>query len=369
MTDKITVGVFFGGRSGEHEVSLLSARSILANLDPAKYHLIEVGITKEGQWLSGQDVLEAFQTGRTAHLTPVAMLPHAGDATLYFLKDGRVEPFTRLDVIFPVLHGTFGEDGTLQGLFELIGVAYVGAGVLASAVGMDKALFKTVLRACNLPILDYLVFTRRMVEEDAEKVIQAIESSLQYPVFIKPANLGSSVGITKCRNRSDLVEGLYEAARYDRRIIVEQGLEKPREIEVSVLGNEQPEASIPGEVVPGEDFYTYSAKYLSDNSRLLIPAPLPEEVKQEIQRIALETYRAIDGAGMARVDFLVDRQTHQIYVSEVNTIPGFTQISMYPKLWEASGLPYAQLLDRLIELAFERKADRDRTEFHYRREG
>lgn len=369
MTEKITVGVFFGGRSGEHEVSLLSARSITLNLDPAKYRLIEVGITKDGKWLSGERALDAFQEGRMADLQPVAMFPQAGDHNLYLVNDGKFQPYARLDVVFPVLHGTFGEDGTLQGFLELIGIAYVGGGVLASAVGMDKALFKTVLRAYDLPVLDYLLFTRRQVEQNLETVLQTIETTLPYPVFIKPANLGSSVGITKCRNRSDLGEGLYEAARYDRRIIVEQGLEKPREIEVSVLGNDQPIASIAGEVVPGEDFYTYSAKYLSDHSQLIIPALLSNEQMQEIQRIAVQTYRAIDCAGMARVDFLLDRQTERIYVSEVNTIPGFTRISMYPKLWEASGLSYVELLDRLIELAIERKTDRDRTEFGYRREG
>jgi len=367
MTNQITVAVFFGGRSGEHEVSLLSAHSIISNLNPAKYRLIEVGITKDGKWLSGEGVLESFQKGKTAHLQPVAMFPQAGDHNLYRLNDSGYQPYAHLDVVFPVLHGTFGEDGTLQGFLELIGIAYVGAGVLASAVGMDKALFKTVLRSFDLPVLDYQLFTRRQVEENLAQVIQTIESTLPYPIFVKPANLGSSVGITKCRNRSDLGEGLNEAARYDRRIIVEQGLEKPREIEVSVLGNDQPVASLPGEVVPGEDFYTYSAKYLSDNSELLIPAPLSDGQTQEIQRIAVQTYKAIDCAGMARVDFLLDRQTERIYVSEVNTIPGFTRISMYPKLWEASGLPYGELLDRLIELAFERKADRDRTEFGFRR--
>ncbi|GIV65954.1 MAG: D-alanine--D-alanine ligase [Bellilinea sp.] len=362
------MGIFFGGRSGEHEVSLLSARSIISNLDPSKYNLIEVGITREGKWLSGERVLDAFQKGATAHLQPVAMFPQAGDHHLYRLIDGQYHPQIHLDVVFPVLHGTFGEDGTLQGFLELIGIAYVGAGVLASSVGMDKGLFKSVLRSYEIPVLDHQLITRRQVEEDLEQAIRMIESALSYPIFVKPANLGSSVGITKCRNRSDLGEGLYEAARYDRRIVVEQGLERPREIEVSVLGNDQPVVSIPGEVVPGEDFYTYSAKYLSDSSELLIPAPLSDEQTREIQRIAVQTYRAIDCSGMARVDFLLDRQTERVYVSEVNTIPGFTQISMYPKLWEASGLPYTKLLDRLIELAFERKADRDRTEFHYRRE-
>lgn len=369
MTDVKTVGVIFGGRSGEHEVSLLSARSIIANLDPLKYRVIQIGITKDGRWLTGENALAAFQNGQTRHLQPVAMLPEAGNHILYRIDKENFEPFINLDVIFPVLHGTFGEDGTLQGFLELIGIAYVGGGVLASSVGMDKGLFKMVLRASNLPILDYQLFTRRQVEQNAEAVMQKIEAAFPYPIFIKPANLGSSVGITKCRSRSDLIEGLYEAARYDRRIIVEQGLEKPREIEVSVLGNDEPIASLPGEVVPGEDFYTYSAKYLSDTSELLIPAPLTVEEREEIQRIAIETYRAIDCAGMARVDFLLDRESGKIYVSEVNTIPGFTNISMYPKLWEASGLPYPALLERLIELAEERKAERDRTEFSYRKEG
>ncbi|MEW6178468.1 MAG: D-alanine--D-alanine ligase family protein [Chloroflexota bacterium] len=369
MTEVKTVGVIFGGRSGEHEVSLLSARSIIANLNPAKYRVIQIGITKDGRWLTGEDALSAFQNGQTRHLQPVGMLPEAGNHILYRIDKENFEPFINLDVIFPVLHGTFGEDGTLQGFLELIGIAYVGGGVLASSVGMDKGLFKMVLRASNLPVLDYKLFTRRQVEQNAEAVMQKIEAAFPYPIFIKPANLGSSVGITKCRSRSDLIEGLYEAARYDRRIIVEQGLEKPREIEVSVLGNDEPIASLPGEVVPGEDFYTYSAKYLSDTSELLIPAPLTVEEREEIQRIAIETYRAIDCAGMARVDFLLDRESGKIYVSEVNTIPGFTNISMYPKLWEASGLPYPALLERLIELAEERKAERDRTEFSYRKEG
>ncbi len=368
MTDKTRVGLFFGGRSGEHEVSLQSARSIIANLDAAKFEMIPVGISKQGNWYSGEGVLDALEAGRTDQLTPVTMRAEAGDTWLYQVTGNQIEPYARLDVAFPVLHGTFGEDGTLQGLFEMASIAYVGAGVLASAVGMDKGLFKSVLRAHNLPVLDYRVITRYEIERDAVGVMKSIEANLAYPLFTKPANLGSSVGVTKCRSHADLMEGLLEAARFDRRILVEVGLEAPREIEVSVLGNQTPQASIPGEVVPGDDFYTYAAKYLSDQSQLLIPAPLPDALREEIRRIAVEAYRAIDCAGMARVDFLLERSSQKVYVSEVNTLPGFTRISMYPKLWEASGIPYPELLERLIALAIERKADRDRTEFTYRRE-
>ena len=368
MTDKKRIGVLFGGRSGEHEVSLLSARSIIANLDSAKYEIIPVAINQHGHWFSGPDALERLQTGRTSGLVPVALLPEPGHNRLYAIRNGQLEPYADLDVVFPVLHGTFGEDGTLQGLLEMAGVAYIGAGVLGSAVAMDKALFKSVMRANDLPVLASRLFTRAQIAGHIDQVIPEIEQFSAYPVFIKPANLGSSVGITKCRSRSDLVEGLMEASRFDRRILVEVGLEAPREIEVSVFGNDDPQASVPGEIIPGEDFYTYSAKYVSDNSQLLIPAPLPDKVREDIRRIAVQVYKAIDCAGMARVDFLIDPRSLEIYVSEVNTIPGFTSISMYPKLWEASGLSYPALIEKLIDLALERKADRDHTEFTYRRE-
>jgi D-alanine-D-alanine ligase len=285
---------------------------------------------------------------------------------LYVRKDRSLEPFTELDVIFPVLHGTFGEDGTLQGLLELADLAYVGGGVLASAVGMDKALFKDVMRANGLPTIDSLTILRGQVENEIEQVMDQVEK-LGYPVFTKPANLGSSVGITKCRGRSELYEGLLEAARFDRRILVERSVPNAREIEVSVLGNDQPQASLPGEILPGDEFYSYEAKYISDNSQLLIPASLPAEVAEQIQRLAVQAYRAIDCAGLARVDFLVNAQTQDVYINEVNTIPGFTSISMYPKLWEAAGISYRNLVDRLIGLALERKADRDRTERRFRR--
>ena len=283
--------------------------------------------------------------------------------------DGQtLKHLVKIDVAFPVLHGTFGEDGTMQGLLELADIAYVGAGVLASSVGMDKALFKNVLRSQHLPVLEAITLTRQQVETDIEFVVTLSEMVAPYPLFTKPVNMGSSVGIKKCHNRTELIAGLRLAARYDRRILVERGLDMPREIEVSVLGNDEPVASLPGEVIPSDEFYSYHAKYEDDRSQLLIPAPLPAETITYLQLTAIAAFKAVDGAGMARVDFLMDRTTGEIFLSEINTIPGFTKISMYPKLWQASGLPYAELVDRLIELAIQRKADRDRTERQYGRE-
>ncbi len=365
MAAKLRVGVLFGGRSGEHEVSLMSARSVLAALRRERYEVVEIGITKQGVWLMGEGVLAALQEGRTAGLDTVTLLPDPTRRGVFRMRprDGEVllEHLATLDVVFPVLHGTFGEDGTLQGLLEMADVAYVGAGVVGSAVGMDKGIFKAVMQAHGLPVVPYALFTRREVEHDIDTVVARCEALAPYPLFTKPANLGSSVGVTKARNREALVRGLREAARYDRRIVVEQGIEA-REIEVSVLGNEEPQASIAGEIRPGDEFYSYEAKYLDDTSELLIPAPLSEEQMAQVRALAVAAYRAIDCAGMARVDFLLDKATGVFYINEVNTIPGFTQISMYPKLWEASGLAYPDLLDRLIELALERKAERDRTE-------
>lgn len=371
MMTKTRIGVLFGGRSGEHEVSLQSARSILANLNPEIFEVIQIAIDHQGKWYAGAQALTALEAGDLSQLERVTLLPEPGHNCLYRLNAApnaaALEKYADLDVVFPALHGTFGEDGTLQGMFELAGIAYIGAGVLGSAVGMDKGVFKSVMLANHLPVLPALIVTRQQVESEIETVIADAESISAYPLFTKPANLGSSVGITKCRSRADLYEGLMEAARYDRRIVIEKGLPNAREIEVSVLGNDQPQASIPGEVVPGEDFYTYSAKYLSDNSKLIIPAALPADKAAEIQRIAVAAYRAIDCAGMARVDFLVNAEDLSLFISEVNTIPGFTRISMYPKLWEASSLPYPALIERLVSLALQRKADRDHTEFEYRR--
>jgi len=367
MSNKVRIGILFGGRSGEHEVSLMSARSVLKVLNPDRFEIYPIGITHAGQWLAGEKALDCFERGETEHLTPVTLLSQAGQRTLFALQGQSLIPYVELDVIFPVLHGTYGEDGTIQGLFELIGLPYVGAGVLASSVGMDKALFKDVMRANSIPVLESITLTRSQVEKGIDEAIAACESIAPYPLFTKPANLGSSVGISKVRSRSDLYEGLLDAARFDRRVLVERGLEKPRELEVSVLGNDKPIASMAGEIRPSDDFYTYNAKYIDDRSELIIPARLTDGKQEEIRNLAVAIYQAIDCAGMARVDFLFNESTGEIFVSEVNTIPGFTSISMYPKLWEAAGISYPELVDRLVFLALERNADQQRTERQYRR--
>jgi len=371
MAQKLKIGVIFGGRSGEHEVSLLSARSLLSVFDPTLYDITQIGITREGIWLTGKSVLEAFENNRYESLAPAILLPEPQNTMLMCIRKTDagdiLEPLTHLDVVFPLLHGTFGEDGTVQGLLELADVAYVGGGVLASSVGMDKVLFKEVMRANNIPVVDSLLFTRSQLEKSMPDVVAQIETSLGYPVFVKPVNSGSSVGISKCTSHSDLVEGLMEAAQFDRRIMVEKAVKNAREIEVSVLGNENPQASVLGEVLPSDEFYTYNAKYIEDKSQLLIPAPVDPALSRAIQQAAVNAYSLIDCAGMARVDFLLERGTDKYYVSEINTIPGFTKISMYPKLWEASGLPYPELVKRLIALALERKNERDHTQRVYRR--
>ncbi len=364
---QLKVVVLFGGRSGEHEVSLNSARSVLAVLDPAKYEVFEVGITHEGAWLTGKDARQAFTDEKTGGLTPCTILPDPSKPGLYGIRNSQYAKITDIDVVFPVLHGTFGEDGTVQGLLELADVAYVGAGVTGASVGMDKGVFKDVMRANGIPVVEAVLVLRSEIERDPEAVIQKSEA-LGYPVFVKPANLGSSVGVSKCNNRSDLQEGLMEAAAYDRRVLVERGVKAPREIEVSVLGNDDPQASLPGEILPSREFYSYESKYVDGTSGLLIPAPLPDGTASLVRGLAVKAYKAIDCAGMARVDFLFDKDSGEFFLNEVNTIPGFTSISMYPKLWEASGLPYADLVDRLIELALERKAERDRTERRFRRD-
>jgi D-alanine-D-alanine ligase len=367
---KVNVLVLFGGRSGEHEVSLSSARSVVDQLNPERYQVLQVGINHAGEWLwceySGR-TLDEMQKGNSECLVPVVLLPYPAEGAVYAVRSSTLERIAQIDVVIPILHGTFGEDGCLQGFLELTDIPYVGAGVLGSALGMDKSVFKDVMRAHQIPVVESSLILRSEIHQDLPGVIAKLEQRLPYPVFVKPANLGSSVGITKCNSPSDLVEGLMEAARYDRRILVERGI-NAREIEVSVLGNENPQASVPGEVLPSREFYSYEAKYLDGTSGLLIPAPLTEEQTRLIQTMAVRVYQAIDCAGMARVDFLLDKDTGEIFLGEINTIPGFTEISMYPKLWKASGLDYAQLLDRLIELAFERKNERDRTEYRYRRE-
>lgn len=349
--------ILFGGKSGEHEVSLSSARSVVAHLDPGKYHVVQVLITHAGNWVLASDAV-----------TPVALLPSPTGGTLYQIRtteQGQVlESLTKIDVVFPVLHGSFGEDGTLQGLLELADVAYVGAGVLGSAVGMDKAVFKDVMRAHNIPVVESILFRRSEILGNMEEVLARITAFHDFPIFVKPANLGSSVGVSRCTSQSDLVEGLLEAARFDRRILVERGV-NAREIEVSVLGNDHPLASVPGEVLPSREFYSYESKYIDGTSGLIIPAHLDAEVTRQAQTLAIQAYQAFDCSGMARVDFLLDKEDGQLYLNEANTIPGFTEISMYSKLWEASGLDYSSLVERLIDLAFERKAERDHTEHQY----
>ena len=337
----------------------MSARSVLSVLDPAKYEVTQIGITAEGKWLTGEDVLGRFENGKLDGLEQFMLSPDPSVATPHMS--------TAIDVYFPVLHGTFGEDGTLQGLFELADVAYVGAGVVGSAVGMDKGVFKDVMLANQIPVVEMMVVLRAEIENDMISLIERAEKIGEYPLFTKPANLGSSVGVTKCSNRSDLQEGLMEASSFDRRVLIQKGVKNVREIEVSVLGNDDPIASVCGEVLPSREFYSYESKYIDGTSGLMIPARLPEEISECIREYAVRAYKAIDCAGMARVDFFVEKDTNRVYLNELNSIPGFTKISMYPKLWEASGLPYQKLVDRLIELAIERKAERDRTSHTYRR--
>jgi len=361
---KLRIAVLFGGRSGEHDVSLMSARSVILALDPQRYEVIQIGITLEGNWLTGENVLESFENKDVSKLRSVVppTEPGSQSSVRIIRDDGTFETTSDIDVFFPVLHGPFGEDGTIQGLLELADTAYVGAGVVGSSVGMDKGVFKDVMRANDIPIIDSMLVLRSDIEKDLDTVIEKLETMGDYPFFTKPANLGSSVGISKCNSRSDLAEGLMDAARYDRRLIVERGAGDVREVEVSVLGNEDPQTSVCGEVLPSRDFYSYESKYVDGTSGLVIPSQLPDEVTNKIREYAVRAYKAIDCAGMARADFFVENNTNRVYINELNTLPGFTSISMYPKLWDASGMTYSQLVDRLIELALDRKAQRDHTE-------
>jgi D-alanine-D-alanine ligase len=358
---KIRVGVLFGGRSGEHEVSLMSAKSVMSALDPERYEIVEIGITKEGQWLTGP-AMDQLQAGE-GDARQATFLPDPQSSSLMQIKSkdkrqAELSEVSELDVIVPILHGTYGEDGTVQGLLELADLPYVGAGVVGSAVGMDKAIFKYVMEANAIPIVDWQLVTSEMWRSDPQTVLEDIEINLKYPVFTKPANLGSSVGISKCHNRAELEIGIKDALQYDRRLVVEQGI-NARELEVSVLGNDNPIASIVGEIRPRRDFYDYIAKYVAlpgseDESELVIPADIDEAMSLSIREMAIHAYKAIDCAGMGRVDLMLDKDSGLLFMNEINTIPGFTKISMYPKLWEATGLDYPALLDRLIELAIER---------------
>ena len=367
---KIRVGVIFGGKSGEHEVSLASAQSIMRAIDKNKYEVVPIGVTLEGRWLTHGDPLKALTGGQAsmAQLLQSVPAPDPGLPHRELIPGTETSGIPDVDVIFPVLHGTFGEDGTVQGLLELADIPYVGAGVMASAVGMDKAVMKDVLRSHGLPVVDHLVVKRVEWQADPDSVRKSVKAGIGYPCFVKPANLGSSVGISKAHSADELGAAIDEAAQYDRKLLIEKSVEQAREIEVSVLGNDNPIASAPGEVIPSREFYDYAAKYLDDASELLIPAPLDDATTQRVRQLALEAYLAFDCAGMARVDFLLSRATGELFIGEVNTIPGFTKISMYPKLWEASGIPYSELIDRLIDLALERHADRRRSRTTYRPE-
>jgi len=357
---RLRVGVLFGGRSGEHEVSLASAASVIRGLDPAKYEPVPIGITKEGHWRIGagaQKMLpEVLRVG-----DPVMMTADPTDASLVPLKGGGAGQ--HLDVIFPVMHGTFGEDGTIQGLLDLAGLPFVGAGVLGSAIGMDKDVAKRLLQVAKIPVVPWITVHRHDWEKNPKQIQRAIESKFKYPLFVKPATLGSSVGMTKVHSRAELAPALNLAAEFAMKILVEKAM-VAREIEVSVLGNHDPKASIPGEIVPHREFYDYTAKYLEDGTQLLIPAKLKAAQVKTIQSLAVAAFRALELSGMARVDFFLEKRAPgKLFLNEVNTIPGFTSISMYPKLWEASGIPFRELIDRLIALALEQHAEKARTKY------
>jgi D-alanine-D-alanine ligase len=379
---RLRVGVLYGGRSGEHEVSLASAAAVFANIDRTRYEPVAIRIEKDGRWAladrppiaaSAAEVIEQARLdaarpsrgGREVH-----MIARPGEETILSIdrgtmsrggeSGGAVVTGLNLDVIFPVLHGPYGEDGTIQGLLELANVPYVGGGVLASAVGMDKGMMKIVFAGHGLPVCPYVVVRRHEWEANRDAIAGDLERALGYPMFVKPANLGSSVGISKAKDRAGLLEALDLAGSFDRRIVVEAAVPEAREIECAVLGNDAPEASVPGEVVPSREFYDYEAKYIDDGSKILIPAELPAETAAEIRRLSIAAFQSIDCAGMARVDFLLSRRTGEIFVNEVNTIPGFTTISMYSKLWAATGVEYPALLDRLVALALERHAGKQR---------
>jgi len=389
MAKKLRVGILFGGRSGEHEVSLLSAASILHAIDRGKFDVVPIGITKEGRWLGAGDaqgLLDGDQSAVARRLragdpaaTPGAKLLHEGIPTLFapepsstgsaLMRPAGSAAASALDVVFPVLHGTFGEDGTIQGLFELAGIAYVGSGVLGSSAGMDKDVMKRLFAQARLPIVRHVTLLRADWEKSPRKAVAQVEAALRYPVFVKPANLGSSVGISKAHDRKELGPALALAAKYDRKLIVEQGVggkkAKARELEVAVLGNDDPKASVVGEIIPGKEFYDYEAKYLSEGSVPVIPAQLTRAESKQIREMAVAAFRACDLSGLARVDFLMEPAgKRRIYLNEVNTLPGFTRISMYPKLWEATGIGYKDLITRLIELALERQKEKTRTTYN-----
>jgi D-alanine-D-alanine ligase len=358
---RLRIGVLFGGRSSEHEVSILSAQSIIAAMDPERFEPVPLYVDKSGRWLVGGSVKRL--SGDDAGRTYVYLPPDPTQRSLVPAHGGvpRNGTLPALDAVFPVFHGLNGEDGTIQGVLELANVPYVGAGVLGSALGLDKIYMKRAFHAAGLPIVDYVFTTRRQYEQGPAAFLALVEEQIGYPCFSKFANSGSSVGTTKAHNREELVEGLRLACSFDRKVLVERAVDA-RELEVSVLGNDQPQASVVGEVVPAREFYDYEAKYLDEGSRLLIPAPIEAAVAEQVRAMALQAFTAVDAAGMARVDFFMERTTGHLLVNEVNTIPGFTRISMYPKLWEASGIPYSTLIERLVDLAIERFNDKQRSQ-------
>jgi len=357
---KLRIAILFGGRSGEHEVSLNSAASVIAALDPARYDVVPIGITKTGRWLAGssaQKLLpDVLRDGQRVTL--------GADPTIGALVplDKNESAALHVDVVFPVLHGTYGEDGTVQGLLELADLPYVGSGVIGSAVGMDKDMQKRLFLQAKLPVADFLAIQRARWEREPQKVRREIEKKFRYPVFVKPATLGSSVGMTKAHNCAELEKALNFAAEFAQKLVIEKTI-RGREIELSVLGNEQARASIPGEIVPHREFYDYEAKYLEVGTRLIIPAKLSKSQIKRFQQLAVRAFHAVEALGLARVDFFLEHRTGRIFLNEINTIPGFTSISMYPKLWEASGLSYRALLDELIELALAQHREKQRTKF------
>jgi D-alanine-D-alanine ligase len=361
---KVRVGIIFGGQSGEHEISLMSAQSVMRVISKEKYLVVPIGISREGRWLTGGDPLKVLTGGRMTMRkllqSPVARNPASG-VERALVPGARRSGIPPVDVIFPVLHGPMGEDGSVQGLLELADIPYVGAGVMASAVGMDKAVMKDVFRAHGLPVVPYLVFSRSEWERDPATVMAQIETQLGFPCFVKPANLGSSVGITKVHGYVELDAAMAEAASFDRKVLVEAAVPQAREIECAVLGNDDPVASVPGEVKPAREFYDYEAKYFDERTQLIVPALLPDDLAARVRDLAVRAFHAVDCAGMARVDFLLSGDQGELYLSEINTIPGFTAVSMYPKMWEASGLAYKELIDRLIQLALERHMDKKRS--------
>ena len=387
---KLRVGILFGGRSGEHEVSLLSAASVLNAIDKEKYDVVPIGITKEGRWLTDSHAEQLLRGEKTPEArrdlragdpdaTPGAVVLAKGEAVIVppVPQAHELVPFESaaaamqkgidVDVIFPVLHGTFGEDGTIQGLFELADIPYVGAGVLGSAAGMDKDIMKQLFAFAGLEIVKHVTILRSRWEKDPKKVIKLVESKLKYPVFVKPANLGSSVGISKAHHRKELGPAIAEAAKYDRKIVIEQGVggrkHKARELECAVLGNDEPQASTVGEIVPIAEFYDYNAKYIDEGSQPVIPAKISKKQMKEVQEMAIRAFQAVDCSGLARVDFLMDPKSGKLYLNEINTMPGFTSISMYPKMWAASGLEYPKLIDKLIQLALERFKEKKKNQY------